>query len=51
MGEIFSTATRKLTCFCEFFINVDGCRLGQCENHGYIKGVRKNIEGGGGGMG
>ena len=38
MGEIFVIETRKLACFCEFFIGVDGYRLDHCEKHGYVKG-------------
>ena len=29
---------RKIICFFEFCIGVDGCRLDYCEKHGYMKG-------------
>jgi hypothetical protein len=37
MGTIFAIETRKYACFCDFCINVDGCRLDQCENDGYVE--------------
>lgn len=37
VGEIFSIEMRKLTRFCEFCIDFDGCRLYQCEKQGYVK--------------
>ena len=37
MGDIFSIEIRKYFCFCDFFIDANGCGIHHYENDVYVK--------------
>ena len=48
MDDIFSIETRKYMCFCDIFIDADGCEFDKCQNVGHVKQwkyVRLNLKG------